>query len=69
MQRGCAVIVTINMEERRNLGTVLMISCTQMACVKIAILILITEKEGSKRMSSNKYQVSLSWRNNYKNDF
>ena len=69
MQRECAAIVTINMEEQRNPGTVPTISYTLMECAKTATSILTIEKEERKKIRRNKCQVSSKWKKNYKNDF
>ena len=61
MPKECAAIVIINMEELKNLGTVLMRSFMLTECAKIAISIHIIEKEENremKRLKKAKYKVS-----------
>jgi hypothetical protein len=44
MQKDYVIIVTINMEELKNLGIVITKNCMQLECVKTATLITIIEK-------------------------
>jgi len=48
--RECVVIAITNTEGLKNLGTVIMKSFTLTECAKIAISILITEREENKSL-------------------
>lgn len=64
MQKGCAIIVIINMEGQRSLGTAHMISCTLQECAKTAISTITTGRKESrkkdKKMSMRKLTLKAS---------
>jgi len=54
MRRGSVTTVTINMEEPRNLGTVLMINYMREVCAKTVISMIITNAKGTKKITLSK---------------